>query len=1056
MAVNVHPEVFYSFRRVEQIVSAERPETRTLSRIEALLVSAAEAYRQRRYLDAIEAYEEGRRLIWSQLYPTTTLDEDRIRHLDLVGTLVSYGSEWLNVLPVEEAAAGVRPREVADVHDGALLGLRSGRIDEKATVAAADLETATALEASANTKAASFFRERARSLAGDLVEELSTPAPAPESPPEPAPPAGGGALGGRLEHRVATERAIRLLNVGIRRGITPSLFADGDGATTPVVSIPANLTVDQRSYTIPFEASVKKIEWAAGDAPAVNDVIATLYESRRHLADLAQDVLIHPVRPADVAVGMAHAWYYETPLGLAECYHALGEWATAEKWYLQAAGYQYLNATNEAPYVWGRLANLYLDWGNSLFRDDDPQAALPVYEKVITIDGAEPASDLYTIAGLKPAADDARNVLANLSNPSAITASPTFTSVIFDVWAQLNKIKGGLDFWGHWANNIPIWTFDYLQSVAITFCQLAIGAERDAMSFWEKADAGTLTRTQLVQNASQAKAEQAAATRQAEAADAEAVAFQAGQAAANLRAANAQANAQEYASKSWAWTLHQAQSAQLSGGEDGDAAELSRLADQMMSGPYSISGARGTLSAAEQLTASRIQREYEVDSLKRQAAELKAAATQAADELKAAQARSTAAWASVNAANVRVTNAEELVAAFDQQRFTPDVWNQLGQKMRQISSRYLDMALDVAKRMQRAYNFENDTSLAIIKPDYSSDAVQGLLAADSLLADTQSFTYELVTSTAPKPQLVKQTISLSERYPYLFETQLRSKGRVEFQTTLDDFDGLYPGTYAGRIEYVEVAVDGIVPARGLSGTLTNDGISSYRMPLAAWPPNSNGLKHRVQSRETLVLSDYEPRTDAILGDGDRRRRRIFEGAGVASAWTLELPPAVNELDYLALLDVRLTFTYEARFDPELRDKVLGDLATRPQANERQRPIPLRWLFPDAFFAFYESGVLAFELRAGDFPAGETDPKLTGLSLVAVTTPRTRAQGIKLQVTPPGHGAITVTTGADGTVAEDDLAASAGGSPTASSCSIRSTTSRCCWATRSRPAAEGAA
>ena len=103
--------------------------------------------------------------------------------------------------------------------------------------------------------------------------------------------------------------------------------------------------------------------------------------------------------------------------------------------------------------------------------------------------------------------------------------------------------------------------------------------------------------------------------------------------------------------------------------------------------------------------------------------------------------------------------------------------------------------------------------------------MHGLLSAHTLLADITSFTYELVTSTAPVGQPIKQTISLASRYPYLFETQLRRTGTMAFETGLDDFDARYPGTYAGRISHVEVEVDGIIPARGVSGTLANTGIS---------------------------------------------------------------------------------------------------------------------------------------------------------------------------------------------------------------------------------------
>src|SRR5215471_7011144 len=100
--------------------------------------------------------------------------------------------------------------------------------------------------------------------------------------------------------------------------------------------------------------------------------------------------------------------------------------------------------------------------------------------------------------------------------------------------------------------------------------------------------------------------------------------------------------------------------------------------------------------------------------------------------------------------------------------------------MSALSARYLAWALEVAKRMQRAYNFENDVDMRVIRADYASSEVHGLLASDALMADIQSFTYDLATSTAPKAQALKQTISLAQRYPFLFETQLRQTGTMDF------------------------------------------------------------------------------------------------------------------------------------------------------------------------------------------------------------------------------------------------------------------------------------
>ncbi|WP_345801299.1 hypothetical protein AAIB33_17860 [Microbacterium sp. AZCO] len=1060
MSIAYAQDLAYSFRRTRAVLTATAgtagsKDAATLATIEQLLLSAADDYHARRYTKSIDEYTQARQLIWGQLFPLTQYKDKIVDGIDLSKTLFSYSVEWFNVLPVEQSLDGVRPRETVAV-DAPVFGLLSAATGAAQTAAVADLRLSQTLSANGNAESAAFFLKRANAEAPDLITQITAAeapvlaaAPAPAAPPPapgaPAPDPGahighgpgpilnrvggpvlapaaplaeaaaGGILNGPALNRRIVDGRARILDGAIRDAAL-RMPIDPVG-----VEIPPALTVKERTYAFPVGDAMKTITWSEGAAPAADKLVSSLYDARIGLK-LLPDILIAPDKAADVAAGLAHSWYYETTLGLAEDYHALGQWVTAESWYLKAASYSYLNAAVEAPYVWSRLATLYLDWGDSLFRADDPASALPVYEHVLTVDGKAGASALYTLAPLTPAADQARQAIANLSDPSAITASPAISVVIFDLQSRLAKISGGLDFWGHWAQQVPIWTFDYLQSVAVNFCQLAIGAERDAMTFWEKADSGELTRTQLTQNISQSAAEQQAALRAVDAANAEVAAYQAAKSVANLRAQDARDNAAEYTTKSWDWTMHQALSQQLSGGEDGDGGQLNALADRMMQGGYSIDGDRGTLAAAEGLTSARQQRDYEIDTLNRQAAELDAAATQAGKEVAASQARAAATQAQAHAAAVRVANAQQLLSAFDDQRFTPDVWNALGDRMSHISDRYLTMALDVAKRMQRAYNFENDVAMSVIRPDYSADEVHGLLASDALMADVQSFTYDLVTSTAPKPQPIAQTISLAQRYPFLFETQLRRTGRIEFQTDLADFDLKYPGTYAGRIEAVEVAVDGIVPARGLSGTLSNAGISHYRTPATA----GGVLKHRVQTSETLVISDFDPRRDALLDHPDARRLRVFEGAGVASSWTLEFPKDANELQFASLIDVRLTFTYTARFDPDLKQTVLADLAARPGANDRTRPFPLRWVFADAFFAFYGSGVLAFSLGRTDFSATETAPVLTGLSLVASATPAAGADGLVLSVTAPGSAPVKVTTAPDGSVEATALRAAVTG------------------------------
>ncbi|MGE5617398.1 MAG: hypothetical protein ACM3UX_00525, partial [Candidatus Woesearchaeota archaeon] len=728
--------------------------------------------------------------------------------------------------------------------------------------------------------------------------------------------------------------------------------------------------------------------------------------------------LLAPFTPSDVALSLPHLYYYVIPLALAECYHALGDYEQAETEYLQAASYQYINLAVESPYVWTRLATLYLDWGNSLFEAGQPADAQPIYSNVVTPDWQVPGGQLYTVAGIKPGADIARQVIAALPDTSALTLDPQIISVIQEVRQQLLKIGGGLDYWGIWEPCVPIWTFDYLQQVAINFTQLAVSAERDVITFWNNADQATLTRQQLSDAVDQANADVNAQQLAVNAAAAEQAVYNDGVTLANQRASDAQTQAADYQALSSQWIVHQALSTQLNGGDDGDASQLNAYADAMMSGNYSLSDSRGTLAAAEQLTAARQNQQFELETLGDTAAELQTAAAQAQDEASAAAARTAVAQAGLQAAQTRATDAAGDLAVFDNQTFTPDVWNRLGNTMYSIYNRYFTMALRAARMMQQAYNFETDQSLSLIKTNYATDEVNGLLGADLLMADIQSFTYDLITSQNTKPQPVKQTISLAECFGYQFETQFRKTGTMDFTTTLEDFDAAYPGTYAGRIETVEVAVEGIVPPTGISGLLSNSGLSSYRVPSAAWTETNDGRKFRVQPKETLVISDYSPRVDMLVDPTDSRMMRIFQGAGPASCWHLELLPSINDLDYGAITDVKLTFSYTARFDPDIHDRVLQEITSRPGFNAKQRAIPLRWVYPDAFFAFQRSGTLSWQLRQRDFPFNESSPVLTDVGVVVATTGTTVANNITVGLSTPTQASVAAATDANGSIESD--------------------------------------
>jgi hypothetical protein len=394
---------------------------------------------------------------------------------------------------------------------------------------------------------------------------------------------------------------------------------------------------------------------------------------------------------------LPHDYYFVVPLGLAECYHAIGDWKDAESRYLEAASYQYINADKEAPFVWTRLATMYLDWANTLYRGDDRPGAMAVYQKVLQPDDTLPAaSPLYSTAGINPGAKLAQaaapHIAAVITDPSVFTGlglDVVVTSILVEVHQKLAQIAAGLDFWGNWAPAVPIWTFDYLQQVATNYCQLAISAERDVINFWDRADQATLTRSELSQRVTDSSAELTVANLQLAAAETERDAYSAGAALAAQRATDAAANRTDYQNLHGQAITYQACATQLGGGDDSSPDEMNALADQYMSG-QGVSGSTGTTSATAQLVASRLDQQYELASMDRITKEMNLAANQANAELTAANARVNVAAAQSCLAALRVSEAAQTLALFDDATFTPEVWQRMGDAMYRLYRRYLE------------------------------------------------------------------------------------------------------------------------------------------------------------------------------------------------------------------------------------------------------------------------------------------------------------------------------------------------------------------------------
>ncbi len=793
-------------------------------------------------------------------------------------------------------------------------------------------------------------------------------------------------------------------------------------------SVPVQSAAQQREQARPFQVGVQAgeqlVTFALSGSLPPSELTVRLYEPRlsaQRAADLAWQV----GSTATLTLYLAQLYGYTLPVRIGDAYHALGLYSRAEEHYRQAAGYSFLNPSVEATALWIRLARNALAWGSTLYRAENLAAAGVQYVKIIGAAGEVPASLLYTTASLSQPADAARALINGIVQRPLPEVNWEIAGLVLEANGYLQQIAQGLDFYGLLLS--PIHTFEYLQGVARGFAREAIDAERQFIQFKERQEAEEGGRRDLEMAQALARAEADARFQQLEAARADEASARAALALAERRRDDAQRQRNDYeqtsATEIWARAAAQA----LAGGQDALYAEISELANRLDRGER-LEGPGPKLAAAATLRAGRKTRAYELKRMDDNIEELKKGVDLARTQVTAAEHRTKAAELAWQAALQRGGLAEAALRAFDDEYFTPETWSKMADVLRDISRSYLDRGIRIAKLMERAYNFENDTEIRIIKTDYGHTVAQNaagqegrLLGGDSLLRDIDSFTYHAITNKTRKESRLKDVISLAGDFPAQFE-EFRRTGLLVFETDLLEFDQRHPGFYAQRIEAVELEVVGLLPESGLNGTLAAGGVSTYRK-------RDGGTGRRVHAVDTMALSEFVLRHDAFLYGADTGVRGLFQGLGAGTTWQIHLPRRSNPFDFRRIFDLRLALYYTATHDGGLRSLVLA----RPPRDgelERLKAFALRYDFPDAWYAFYRDGTARFTLDAYRLPPNQQAFQVLTASFRVVTKPGVPNAGIELRVTGPNGTTGTVTTDAQGVVSSEDgaLAGLGGANP----------------------------
>ncbi len=318
----------------------------------------------------------------------------------------------------------------------------------------------------------------------------------------------------------------------------------------------------------------------------------------------------------------------------------------------------------------------------------------------------------------------------------------------------------------------------------------------------------------------------------------------------------------------------------------------------------------------------------------------------------------------------------EAIRDFQQNRFlSTELWAKLAAVMKRIMRRYIELGVRYAWLAERALSYEQDRIVNIIRFDYFPLSLQGVTGADLLkldLAELEASRLENIKLTLP----VKKTYSLAFDYPLQF-AQLKKTGRCSFSTEELLFRQMYPGFYGYRIHTIELSVQKMGAMPQAAGFLKNDGISTVS--------RIDGDQYVLRrEQESFPISEFRLNDDRELYGLPDEALFAFEGSGIETAWTLELPEDANSKGLKDVSDILFTINMRAHYSS---DVYLRHITEKPTSVQRLILLSARNLHPESLEELQQGTATVtfnFDLRAVGLPKNEIQREIKNLMIFLVS------------------------------------------------------------------------
>jgi hypothetical protein len=266
----------------------------------------------------------------------------------------------------------------------------------------------------------------------------------------------------------------------------------------------------------------------------------------------------------------------------------------------------------------------------------------------------------------------------------------------------------------------------------------------------------------------------------------------------------------------------------------------------------------------------------------------------------------------------QIDNSQEVLTFLQSKYTNQQLYTWLDQQTQILGYSAYTLAYDLAKRVEKAYQFERPRDTQVyIQYGYWDQAHNGLLAGERLSSALRQIEAAYQSDRGYDYEIVKN-VSLRLTQPVQLLT-LRQTGSCQFELPEILFDMDFPGHYLRRIKSVSLTLPCVTgPYTSVSCTLRLTSHTYRTSPVAKgasdYPQTTDSPDNRFATTNIPIsaIATSNCQSDAGVFDLDFRgseRYLPFEGAGAISTWSLQLPDAFRQFDYSTIADAVMTVRY---------------------------------------------------------------------------------------------------------------------------------------------------